>query len=441
MNSIFLYIAQTTIVFSIFYILYVLLLNKLTFHSANRFVLLLVLPISVIIPFLDTIFPTISAKIVEVPLFEHITFDMDAPVDVIEQPLITSSFNYAILLMAIYWIVWLLYIIRILNTARQLYVLKRKALVDQKNGYQLIFTQVPEIFSYFNCIFIPEHQLEPYDKEILEHEKAHIRLKHSWDIILIELYIAFFWFNPLLYFYRKSLKSVHEFQADKGVLQKGVKTSDYMRLLLESLEVRKPNNLYNYFNQSILKKRVNMMTKSKSNHISKLKYTLFLPICVYLISAFTSPNTILDNEYLEIVNVSKSITSPPSLFPVKNGTKENITSLFGVKRNHPKIKKKVAHTGIDIKATPGTPVIATADGIIAKAQMKGDWGNLIVITHSDGYETWYAHLKGFNTKENQTVKKGDVIGYVGNTGLSTGAHLHYEVKQNGKHLNPLAYIE
>jgi murein DD-endopeptidase MepM/ murein hydrolase activator NlpD len=73
--------------------------------------------------------------------------------------------------------------------------------------------------------------------------------------------------------------------------------------------------------------------------------------------------------------------------------------------------------------------------------MQGDWGNLIIITHIDGYETWYAHLKGFNSNKNQDVKIGDIIGYVGNTGRSTGPHLHYEVKHNGKHQNPLDFIE
>jgi murein DD-endopeptidase MepM/ murein hydrolase activator NlpD len=65
---------------------------------------------------------------------------------------------------------------------------------------------------------------------------------------------------------------------------------------------------------------------------------------------------------------------------------------------------------------------------------------LIIISHADGFETWYAHLKGFDTKSNETVKKGDVIGYVGNTGLSTAPHLHYEVRQHGKRLNPINYI-
>ena len=73
--------------------------------------------------------------------------------------------------------------------------------------------------------------------------------------------------------------------------------------------------------------------------------------------------------------------------------------------------------------------------------MEGDWGNLIVITHPNSYETWYAHLNGFKVIENQEVKKGDIIGYVGTTGRSSGPHLHYEVKHNGQQVNPLDYIE
>lgn len=436
------YIIQVTSAFSILYIIYILALSKLTFHNANRLVLLLLLPISVIIPFLDNLFPSLSSKIIEIPLFEHITFNpiINQQLQVVEQPLIESPFNYTTLLTTIYCLVLSIYLIRILITARQIFVLRNKSIIQQKKGYQLIMANVPEIFSYFNWIFIPEHKIKEYDGQILEHEKTHIQLKHSWDVMLAEVYIAFFWFNPLLFFYRKSLKSVHEFQADKGVLQKGVKTSEYMGLLLKSIEIRKPNNLYNYFNQPILKKRVTMMTKPKSNHLAILKYMVLLPASAFLISAFTAP-IIEDNEYLKILDVSEFISTPPSLFPVKNASRKDITSFFGAKGKHPKVNKGVVHTGIDIRANQGTAVFATADGIIAKAAMEGDWGNLIVIAHIDGYETWYAHLKGFNSKEKQEVKKGAIIGYVGNTGRSSGSHLHYEVKQNGKHLNPLNYIK
>ena len=441
MNNMFLYLIQVTSVFIPLYLLYIVFLKKLTFHKVNRIVLLLLLPVSVLIPFSKELLPSIASRIVEIPLFEPIAFDtIGRQLQNIEQPLVTPSFYFPQVLMAIYWLVFSLYIIRIFTTARKLYLLRAKAIIKQKDGYHLAITNVSEIFSYFKWIFIPNHQFENYDHQILEHEKAHIELKHSWDVMLTEIYIAFFWFNPLVYAYRKSLKSVHEFQADNGVLQKGIKTSEYMQLLLQSLEIQKPNNLYNYFNQPILKKRVTMMTKPKSNRLTKLKYFLLLPVCVLLISAFTT-QIMEDNEYLNIKTISEYISSPPSVFPINNSTKKDITAFFGKKGKHPKVNKDVLHTGIDIRANLGTPILATADGSIAKAAMQGNWGNLIVITHTDGYETWYAHLKGFNVNEKQEVKKGDIIGYVGNTGLSTGPHLHYEVKQNGKHLNPLDFLE
>jgi murein DD-endopeptidase MepM/ murein hydrolase activator NlpD len=416
-------------------------LDKLTFHNVNRLVLLLLLPVSVIIPFSNNLFSSITSKVIAVPLFEPIHLDtFSKQLQIIEQPLNDSSFNYSTLLITLYWVVFSVFFIRFLATVKHLFVLKSNSTIQQKKGYQLVISKVPEIFSYFNWIFIPEDKIEHYDKQIIEHEKVHIQLKHSWDVILTEVYIAFFWFNPLLYFYRKSLKAVHEFQADKGVLQNGVKTSQYLQLLKQSLEVSKPNKLYNYFNQPILKKRVTMMTKPKSNRLAKLKYILLLPVCALLISAFTSPS-VENNKYLNIIAVSKFLSAPPSGFPLQNASKNDITSFFGEKSKRPKTKANKAHSGIDIRAKIGTPVIATADGIIAKAAMEGDWGNLIVITHADGYETWYAHLNGFNINENQAVKKGDIIGYVGNTGRSSGPHLHYEVKHNRQHLNPIDYME
>jgi len=435
-----LYLLQMAAIFSVLYLLYFLFLKTLTFHNINRLVLLLLPIVSIIIPFLDHLFPTLSSIIIEVPLFENITFEtINEQLQVIEQPLVASSFNYSALLIAMYWLVFSIYFIRILIHTRRLFVLRHSSIIQQKNGYQLVVANVSDIFSYFNWIFVPKHKFEQYSPEILEHEKVHIQLKHSWDVMLTEVYIAFFWFNPLLYFYRKSLKSVHEFQADNGVIQNGTKTSKYMQLLMQSLEVQKPNNLYNYFNQSLLKKRVTMMTKPKSRHLAKLTYILLLPVFAFLISAFTFP-IVEDNEYLDILDTSIIISKRPSLFPVQNGNKDNISALFGAEGKHPK-NKGVIHGGIDIRGKSGTPILATADGIVNKASLEGNWGNLIVITHDDGYETWYAHLKGFNINENYTVGKGDIIGYLGNTGKSTGPHLHYEVKRNGKRLNPIDYIE
>lgn len=444
MNNLFIYLLQATSIFVILYLVYRLFFKQLTFHRLNRYFLLLLIPASLLIPLTNSIFPSMTNTIVEVPpFFENITFENITTSNVFEKPVTNSdsASNYFSIFIVLYCIGVLICFSRSLFTIRKLILLKRKATIYHKKDFKIVVTNVSEIFSYFNWIFVPEEKQKKYDELIIEHEKVHIKLNHSLDLIFTELYIAFFWFNPVVYFYRKSLKSVHEFQADNGVLKKQIKTSHYMQLLLQSLDLEKPNNLYSYFNHPILKKRIDMMMKTKSKKIAKLKYLVLLPVCALFLAAFTKSTIKSESIVNKVINRVQIESLPPSLFPVQNGSTKDIVDSYGTKHRHPKLKVEKIHGGIDIRAVQGTPVIATADGIISKASMEGNWGNLIVMTHTGGYETWYAHLKGFNSIKNQQVKKGEIIGYVGNTGLSTGPHLHYEVKLNGKRVNPINYFD
>ena len=102
------------------------------------------------------------------------------------------------------------------------------------------------------------------------------------------------------------------------------------------------------------------------------------------------------------------------------------------------------HNGIDIAAKEGTPVVATADGIVVQEEYKEKgkgYGRMILIRHNETYTTMYTQLSAFNAKVEQKVKKGDVIGYVGQSGISTGPHLHYEVWKNNKPVNPEDYFK
>ena len=96
--------------------------------------------------------------------------------------------------------------------------------------------------------------------------------------------------------------------------------------------------------------------------------------------------------------------------------------------------------GLDISAGTGDPVYATADGKITTAAMAGNYGNLVVIDHGYGIETRYGHLSAFKVREGHAVKRGDLLGLVGATGRTTGSHLHYEVRANGRILNPLQLL-
>ncbi|HHW56768.1 MAG TPA: M23 family metallopeptidase [Clostridia bacterium] len=117
-----------------------------------------------------------------------------------------------------------------------------------------------------------------------------------------------------------------------------------------------------------------------------------------------------------------------------------ITSGFGP-RVDPVYETMGFHSGIDIAAPTGTIVIAAADGEVGYAGWNGGYGNVIYITHNGGYETRYAHLSSIAVKQRQIVKSGDVIGYVGSTGKSTGSHLHFEVRIGGRAVNPLDFFK
>jgi len=129
--------------------------------------------------------------------------------------------------------------------------------------------------------------------------------------------------------------------------------------------------------------------------------------------------------------------STPRGWPVEGG---HISSSFG-SRNHPRSGDHQFHSGVDIAADPGKPVIATADGIVSFSGWSGGSGNLVALEHGFGYSTYYAHNKMLVVKVGQKVKRGDIIGYIGSTGNSTGPHVHYEVWRDSKPMNPSAYLE
>jgi murein DD-endopeptidase MepM/ murein hydrolase activator NlpD len=109
-------------------------------------------------------------------------------------------------------------------------------------------------------------------------------------------------------------------------------------------------------------------------------------------------------------------------------------------RADPFTGEKDYHPGLDISADKGDPVYATADGKVVNAAAAGNYGNLVIVDHGYGIETRYGHLSAFKVKVGQAVKRGDLLGLVGSTGRATGAHLHYEVRANGRILNPLQLL-
>jgi murein DD-endopeptidase MepM/ murein hydrolase activator NlpD len=116
-----------------------------------------------------------------------------------------------------------------------------------------------------------------------------------------------------------------------------------------------------------------------------------------------------------------------------------ISSRFSNGRKHPILNKIRAHKGVDYAAPRGTPIKSAGDGKVILAGRKGGYGNTVIIQHGNRYRTLYAHMQGFakSVRSGSAVKQGQIIGYIGTTGLSTGPHLHYEFQVDGVHVDPL----
>ncbi len=169
---------------------------------------------------------------------------------------------------------------------------------------------------------------------------------------------------------------------------------------------------------------------------------VFSPYAQYLnkdLDAMNERAEKLFEGYKRLSNIYKKkndiLRKTPSIWPVKGF----ITDGFGY-RIDPFTGKRAFHKGVDLAAKRGTPIIAPADGIVTMAGKTKGYGNFVVINHENNIVTRYGHLRDIFVKRGQMVRRGDVIGTVGNTGRSTGPHLHFEILVNGKAVNPKDYI-
>jgi len=243
--------------------------------------------------------------------------------------------------------------------------------------------------------------------------------------------------------YRKLLK---ETQEQKARLVEYEKSFDSLRDTISSFEV--------------YAKKLNIMAGLKSPDVltaplgvgggpATETYDLSGPEQVIASGPQVLSPTVLDNLSQKAASVDRNLgsllgyfeseltrlSSTPSIMPV-NGW---LSSRFGPRKD-PFTGRMQMHSGIDIATNIGNPIVATADGIIITAASDRFLGKHVIISHGFGFNTLYGHLNGFAVKAGQKVKRGDVIGYVGQTGKALGPHVHYEVRINGKSVDPMQYI-
>ena len=286
MNNLILYLVQSGISLILFYGIYWLFLRKDTFHMVNRMYLVVTVIFSLIFPLLQINLPLYADNQTPfVVMLDAVTINATSL-----QSTLSNHLTAFQIIAIIYLTGASIFFIRFLFQLGQLMRMVRKHGIAHEEGLNIVFIDrnyAP--FSFFNLIFINRKEANKQNiREIIAHEQVHIRQRHSFDLILIEIMTIVQWFNPLVWLYRSSIKNIHEYLADDGVLVKGFDAFNYQNLLLHQSMGIQVNDLTNNFNHSLIKKRIIMMTKNKSKFMARLKVLLVTPVAIFLVAAFTA---------------------------------------------------------------------------------------------------------------------------------------------------------
>jgi murein DD-endopeptidase MepM/ murein hydrolase activator NlpD len=293
-----------------------------------------------------------------------------------------------------------------------------------------------------------------YDSVNLAYRKIKIRKRRKFGyavlFLLASAIFGFLTFIILLntpYFDtpkdRLQAREIENLKLNYAILNKKM---DQVEDVLEDIEDR-DNNLYRvYFNTAAIPEEERKAGYSKINRYVALQgynNSKLVISTTERVDALSKELSIQSKSLDEILKLAKAknklLSAIPAIQPVKNENLKRMASGFGY-RTDPFTKARKMHEGMDFTAKTGTPIYATGDGVVARADNTASgFGNHIVIRHGYGYETLYGHLSKYNCRAGKSVKRGDIIGYVGSTGRSEAPHLHYEVHKNGKVVNPLNF--
>ena len=284
------YLLQVSTCWIVLYGIYILFLQKETFFTINRYYLLGALFAGLMIPFLGGYLPAnqTSTEIYYV-MNQVSTVEISAPTE-----LIAPTFKWFTLLNMIYGIGALVVCSRFFYGLYRIYTIYQSSTKTILKKYTLVESSKYHLpFSFFHFIFISDKvKLQNDVDKVLKHEELHAHQWHSLDIVITELLQVFFWFNPVLIFYKNALKQSHEFLADAYVTQDHNKSS-YGQLLLRQSTSGLEIALANHFFHSQIKKRITMMYKEKSKRPAMVKYLAAIPVLVGLAVLFASnvPNS------------------------------------------------------------------------------------------------------------------------------------------------------
>jgi murein DD-endopeptidase MepM/ murein hydrolase activator NlpD len=443
------YIALVSLLIACSYLVYKTVFTRVTLHGAQRFALLFLLAGSFAAPVCRiTVDKQIPARD---PLPGTATGGVAAPSSALptgptSQQIATQSTTSRLLFAAgtIYMAgVVFLISFSIAGVVKVRRIMRRSVNRYIHNGMEVLLVRdkIPP-FSFGGKIVMSQSDYDENAEMIIRHEAVHIRHRHRVDILVTAIASALLWFNPFVWLLRHELILIHEFTADRGVVRSGVDAKRYQYLLI-SKSARRGGfiPLANHLCTRNLHKRIKTM-KSKTSRASALKLLLLIPVTAAVLAALAESRYIVAESGAGATDTVFSgdsqlvVTNEPfhCPFEIRNG----VLAPFG-ERVNPVSGRTRVHSGIDVLPSNDT-VRAPLSGVVKSASYGKNYGNRLVIAHSGGFETAYAHLERFLVAKGAKVNGGEPIAIVGNTGMSTGKHLHFECSVNGESVDPMKVL-
>ena len=426
--------------------LYWVAFRKLTFFQWNRFYLLGSVVLSLILPLLKLPFETQLLAAADIGGIDWAYLDHMVSMPVTQAPFTESGSPRSLVLPA-YLLVSLALLLRGAWKLRHLLKgLESASLVSKGRIKIYVQEEGRGSFTLFRRIYLDRSAHECRSGFVVKHEMAHAVQLHSFDLIFMEFVMAMLWFNPFVFVLFRQVRDNHEYLADRYAHGDRGSLAEYLECLkAEAVRILAPVPA-SYFKSSTIKKRIIMLTNHRSKKSNKWRYLGILPLFILIVFLLQGPGVqdqaIAASLGIEISPGAGSLSPEgeiPNKFPLPQKYKGKITWGFDKKAIHPITKKETVHLGIDVAAPTGTPVYAAGGGTVIKAAEEKGWGKLVALEHSGGYTTFYSHLDEIAVETGAKVSAGQVIGKVGNTGQSTGSHLHYEVRKDGRQVDPADY--
>ena len=313
MGILFVYILKSSFCLAVFYLFYRLLLSRETFHRFNRIALLGILLLSCLLPFVEVSVRRPVEMYQTMMTWEQwllLTDLAGTETHAVQVQENVVTWIQGLLLVYLFGI--LFFMLRNIYSLFGLWVLLKSGRREKVSDYVVTVVKAVLIvherdispFSWMRYIVISQKDLHENGREILTHELAHIRNRHSWDLFAADICIFFQWFNPAAWLLKQELQNIHEYEADETVINEGVDARQYQLLLIKKAVGTRLYSMANSFNHSKLKKRITMMLKEKSSPWARLKYLYVLPVAAIAVTAFARPEVSDKVEKISSVKVN-----------------------------------------------------------------------------------------------------------------------------------------